>query len=192
MTVIRPVLHHVTMRTSRLDEMIAWYGLVIGARVMFRDDHAAWMTNDAANHRIAFLSPPGVTDDPQKNSHNAMHHTAFEYQSFADLMSSYKRLRDEGVAPSFCLDHQMTFSLYYKDPEGNFVELQTDSFGDWKLSGEFMHESPDFAANPIGFFFDGDKVYDAYQSGMDFDVLRKRIHSGDFAPDPIPNIGLPD
>ena len=47
----------------------------------------------------------------------------------------------------------MTISLYYKDPEGNFVELQADSFSDWKLSAEWMRTSPDFAADPIGTFF---------------------------------------
>ncbi len=80
MSVIRPTLHHVTFRTSRLDEMIAWYGVVIGARVNFRDETAAWTTNDAANHRIAFLAAPGLSDDPDKNSHNVMHHSAFEYR----------------------------------------------------------------------------------------------------------------
>ena len=34
---IRPKLHHVTIKTSHLDEMITWYGLVIGAEVQFRD-----------------------------------------------------------------------------------------------------------------------------------------------------------
>ena len=34
---IKPKLHHVTMKTSRLDEMIEWYGKVIGAKVQFRD-----------------------------------------------------------------------------------------------------------------------------------------------------------
>ena len=28
MDVIKPSLHHVTFKTSRLDEMIAWYGAV--------------------------------------------------------------------------------------------------------------------------------------------------------------------
>jgi hypothetical protein len=37
-----------------------------------------------------------------------------------------------GVEPAFSLDHGMTMSLYYKDPGGNFVELQNDNFSDWK------------------------------------------------------------
>jgi len=26
----------------------------------------------------------------------------------------------------------MTLSYYYKDPDGNYVELQCDAFGDWR------------------------------------------------------------
>jgi catechol 2,3-dioxygenase len=76
---IKPKLHHVTMKTSHLDEMLAWYGKVIGAKVQFREQVAAWTTNDTANHRIALLAVPGLADDPQKISHNGMHHTATRF-----------------------------------------------------------------------------------------------------------------
>jgi catechol-2,3-dioxygenase len=191
MSMIKPALHHVTMKTSRLDEMIKWYEFVVGAQVQFRDAGAAWMSNDAANHRVAFLAVPGLSDDPQKIQHNGMHHSAFEYESFADLMDSYDRMRKGGVEPAFCLDHGLTISLYYKDPEGNFVELQSDNFSDWKLSTEFMRTSPDFAANPIGTFFDPAKVYDAFKAGIEFKALQATIRGGAYLPDPIPNIGLP-
>jgi catechol 2,3-dioxygenase len=188
---IKPKLHHLTLKTSHLDEMIAWYGLVVGVQVQFRDQFGAWTTNDAANHRIAFLAVPGLSDDSQKLNHNGMHHCAFEYDSFDDLMSSFDRLRKAGVEPAFCLDHGMTISLYYKDPEGNFVELQSDSFSDWSRSGEFMRTSPDFAANPIGTFFDPARVYEKLRSGADFKTLQKTIRAGAYLPDPLPNIGLP-
>jgi len=188
---IKPTLHHVTIKTSRLDEMIEWYALLVGAEVQFRDGAAAWMTNDGANHRIAFLAVPGLGDDAEKIHHNGMHHSAFEYDSFADLMSSFDRLRKLGIEPAFCLDHGVTISLYYKDPEGNFVELQSDNFSDWKLSGEWMRTSPDFAANPIGTFFDPARVYETLQSGADFKKLQKEIRGGAYSPNPIPSIGLP-
>ena len=191
MAAIKPTLHHVTMKTNHLDEMIAWYALVIGAQVQFRDQAAAWMTNDEANHRIGFLAVPGLSDDAEKVRHNGMHHCAFEYGSFADLMSSFDRLRAAGVLPAFCLDHGLTISLYYKDPEGNFVELQSDNFSDWKLSSEWMRTSADFAANPIGTFFDPARVYEKFQSGADFKALQKTIRDGAYLPDPIPNLGLP-
>ena len=188
---IKPALHHVTLRTSHLDEMIKWYGIVIGAEVQFRDAVAAWTTNDAANHRIAFLAVPGLSDDPEKARHNGMHHCAFEYENFADLMVSYDRIRKDGIEPAFCLDHGLTISIYYKDPESNFVELQADGFGDWKLSSAWMRTSPDFAANPIGVFFDAARVFDAFKTGSDFKAIQKAIRSNTYLPDPIPNIGLP-
>ena len=188
---IKPALHHVTLKTSRLTEMIDWYKLVVGVEVMFVNDVAAWTTNDAANHRIAFLAVPGLSDDPRKISHNGMHHCAFEYDSFADLMESYDRLRTAGVEPAFTLDHGLTISIYYRDPEGNYVELQSDCFSDWKKSGEWMRTSPAFAANPIGVFFDPARVYDAFKANPDFNALQKSIRAGDYLPTPIPNIGLP-
>jgi catechol 2,3-dioxygenase len=180
---IKPKLHHVTIKTSHLDAMVTWYGLVIGAQVQFRDANAAWMTNDGANHRIAFLSVPGLSDDTAKVQHNGMHHCAFEYDSFGDLMSTYDRLRKVGVEPAFCLDHGLTISNYYKDPEGNFA--------DWKLSSDWMRTSPDFAANPIGTFYDPARVYDAFKSGIEFKALQSAIRGGAYLPNPIPNIGLP-
>jgi catechol-2,3-dioxygenase len=171
--------------------MIKWYGLVVGTQVQFRNKTAAWTTNDDANHRIAFLAVPGLSDDADKVRHNGMHHCAFEYSSFAELMSTYDRLRQAGVEPAFSLDHGMTMSLYYKDPEGNFVELQSDNFSDWKRSGEYMRGSPQFAANPIGVFFDPARVYETFKSGTDFEKLEKAVYAGAFLPDPIPNIGLP-
>ena len=35
MSTIKPTLHHVTIKTSRLDEMIKWYEFVLGAEVSF-------------------------------------------------------------------------------------------------------------------------------------------------------------
>ena len=190
MATINPKLHHVLMRTSHLDEMVAWHGKVIGTHVMFRDRFGAWTTNDEANHRVAFLAVPGLSDDPDKIRHNGLHHCAFEYDNFADLMTSYARIREEGILPAFCLDHGLTVSIYYRDPEGNFVELQSDCFGDWKLSSEFMSHSKEFAANPIGAFFDPEKVHAAHTSGVGFEVLHKEMLAEQYLPAEIPNIGL--
>jgi catechol 2,3-dioxygenase len=54
-----------------------------------------------------------------------------------------------------------------------------------------MRTSSDFAANPIGTFFNPVKVYDEFKSGADFKSLQKSIRGGAYLPDPIPNIGLP-
>lgn len=191
MSVIKPKLHHVTIKTKQINEMVAWYGVVIGASVQFMDASNAWTTNDEANHRVAFLSSPGLSDDPEKARHAGLHHSAFEYDSFDDLMASFDRMRSQGITPAFCLDHGMTVSLYYRDPDGNFVELQSDSFGDWAKSSEWMSTHPDFAANPIGVFFDPAKVWDAHKRGRTFPELQAAIRWGEFQPAMTPDIGLP-
>ncbi len=189
--VIKPKLHHVTIKTSRLQEMVDWYAAVCGLQVNFQDAHNAWTSNDAANHRIAFLSVPGLAEDPDKTGHTGMHHSAFEYDSFGDLIASYRRMQGLGILPAFSLDHGLTISLYYQDPEGNFVELQSDNFGDWAKSTEFMRTSTDFQSNPIGTFFDPELVAQAHESGRPFATLQPAIRAGEFAPATIPPMGLP-
>ncbi len=190
-SIIRPKLHHVTIKTSHLDEMVAWYEAVVGVRVVFKDQFNAWTSNDRANHRVAFLAAPGLGPDEKKHYHNGTHHSAFEYDSFDDLMSSYRRMADEGIVPAFCLDHGLTISLYYEDPEGNYVELQSDNFGDWDVSTDFMRTSADFQSNPTGTSFDPEKVYQAHKSGMDFKVLQAAVRAGDYQPQASHQMGLP-
>ena len=59
-----PVLHHVNLRTPRMEEMIAWYGRAVGMRPTFASSSISFLTNDHANHRLALLTSAGVTDDP--------------------------------------------------------------------------------------------------------------------------------
>jgi catechol-2,3-dioxygenase len=188
-----PILHHVNLKTTRLDEMIAWYGEVAGLKVNHKAAFGAWLSNDAANHRLAFLAVPGLSDDPAKTDHAGIHHLAFEFGSFADLMASYARLRDAGIEPKVCLDHGMTISMYYMDPDRNMVELQADVFSDWSRSTEWMRTSPDFAANPIGIFFDPAAVCAAFGDGRSADELHRSILAGAFLPVPVPGmVGLPN
>jgi catechol 2,3-dioxygenase len=70
--------------------------------------------------------------------------------------------------------------------------LQCDGFGDWRASGEWMRTSPDFAANPIGVFFDPEKVLAFFRTGVPYTTVQKAIRANDFRPDPVPGIGFPD
>jgi catechol-2,3-dioxygenase len=180
--VLKPSFHHVNLKTTRLQEMIDWYHEVVGVEVVFQADIGAWLSNDGANHRLALTAAPGLTEDQDKDAHAGMHHTAFEYGSFAALNSSYLRLRALGIEPDICLDHGMTFSYYYKDPDGNHVELQCDAFGKWSGSKEWMRTSPEFAANPIGVFVDPARVAEEAAEGQSFDDIHRRALAGEFIP----------
>jgi 2-polyprenyl-6-methoxyphenol hydroxylase-like FAD-dependent oxidoreductase/catechol 2,3-dioxygenase-like lactoylglutathione lyase family enzyme len=190
MSVTHPKFHHANLKTTRLQEMVDWYTTVVGCDVLFQNEIGAWMSNDAANHRIALTAFPNFTDDPDKDGHTGLHHTAFEFDKFDDLNSAYVRLKDAGIVPDFCLDHGMTFSYYYRDPDGNHVELQVDNFGDWGKSSAWMREGPEFHADPIGKFVDPDRVAEAYAGGETFEQIHARAMNGEFAPD-TPPLELP-
>jgi catechol 2,3-dioxygenase-like lactoylglutathione lyase family enzyme len=186
MSVTHPKFHHANLKTTRLQEMIDWYQTVTGVEVLFQNDLGAWLSNDAANHRIALTAFPNFSDDPEKDSHTGLHHTAFEFDEFDDLNGAYLRLREAGIVPDFCLDHGMTFSYYYRDPDGNHLELQIDNFGDWSKSSAFMREGPEFHADPIGKFVDPDLVAKAYAGGESFDSIHARAIKGEFQPEAPP------
>jgi catechol-2,3-dioxygenase len=178
----RPTLHHFNLKTSRLDEMIAWYGVVVGMKPNYSFPGGAWLTNDEANHRLALLVSPALHDDPDKLMHNGFHHSAFEFPSMGDLLDAYARLKALGIEPHASLDHGLTTSLYYVDPDGNSVELQSDNFGNWQESSEWMRTSPQFAANPIGMPIDPDQMLAARQAGATFAELHQRAYRGEFQP----------
>ena len=188
--VIHPRFHHFNLKTTRLQEMIDWYGALVGAEVIHQDEVGAWLSNDQANHRIALLSFPGFTDDPEKDTRTGLHHSAFEYASFEELNASFLRLRGEGIEPDLCIDHGMTLSYYYKDPDGNHVELQCDVFGDWAASRSWMQTSPDFKANPIGVFVRPELIAEAAEEGTAFSEIHRRAMAGEFAPE-APPVDIP-
>jgi catechol 2,3-dioxygenase len=184
-------LHHVNLKTTRLQEMIDWYGLVLGMKALHAFEGGAWMSNDEANHRIALITGPAIEEDPQQIIHAGIHHSAFEYPALDDLLDTYVRLKGEGILPHAVLDHGMTLSFYYADPDGNSLELQVDNFGDWDKSSEFVREAPQFAANPIGEFVDADALVEARRGGASAEELHQRAYdNAEFPPTTPPDLHL--
>ena len=186
-----PVLHHVTLKTNRVPEMMEWYTTVVGMTTNHRSQFGAWLTNDAANHRMALLAHPALSDDPDKVPHTGLHHLAFEYEDVGQLMDSYARLKQLGIEPHACLDHGMTTSLYYMDPDGNSVELQVDNYGDWPASSHWMRTAPEFETNPIGISFDPEQMLAAWRSEGDAAELHRRAYAGEFDPGTALDLRLP-
>jgi catechol 2,3-dioxygenase-like lactoylglutathione lyase family enzyme len=163
-------LAHVVRRTTRLEEMISWYETVLAARVVHRDDMLAFLTYDDEHHRIAIARIPGLEDGSQMAA--GTDHIAFTYEDLGDLLNTWARLRAEGIEPYWCLNHGPTTSMYYKDPDGNKVELQIDNFDTdetnrWMGSGEF-------AQNPIGIIFEPEELLARYRSGEPLETLLRR------------------
>ena len=179
--VVRPGLHHITLKTGQLDAMIDWYELVLGLERQFQFEHGAWLTNDAANHRLGLLSTPQVAEDPEKLVHAGLHHSAFEYADIDEWLGTYARLKGHGITPHMVVDHGMTLSMYYLDPDGNSVELQIDNFGNWLQSSHWMHTAGEFAADPIGPPADPEAMLAARRAGLSHVEIHERAYRGEYA-----------
>lgn len=186
-----PVMHHINLKTTRLGEMIDWYAEVVGMRPNFRSELIAFLTNDHANHRLALLAVPGLVEDPDKLSHTGMHHSAFEFETLEQLLTRHQTLAAKGIEPHACLDHGLTTSFYYEDPDGNSVELQVDNFGDWAASTEWVRTAEDFVANPIGVYVDPAKMLEAQRAGMSAEEIHRRAYAGEFQPATPHDLHLP-
>ena len=175
----RPLLHHVQLKTRQPEEMAAWYAAALSMVVSHRGSGAVWLTNDDANHRLAFLSTPKLEDDPDQIKHVGMHHTGWEFSTLDDLLATYVRLRDAGHLPHRTVNHGPITSFYYLDPDDNSVELQVDNYNDWRESVKFM-ASEAFAKDPFGPGVDPEALIAQRDAGVEPDELVRRSYAGEF------------
>lgn len=169
--VVPKQLAHIVRRTSRFDEMLAWYQTVLGAEVVHSDGTLAFLTYDAEHHRIAIAHIPGLDDQPAMAA--GTDHVAFTFADLGDLLYTYVRLKRAGIEPYWCINHGPTTSMYYKDPDGSRVELQVDNYPTAEETNRWMR-SGEFAANPIGVVFDPDALLARYRAGEPLETLTAR------------------
>jgi catechol-2,3-dioxygenase len=99
------------------------------------------------------------------------------------------RLNAGGITPAFCFDHGPTTSFYYRDPDGNHVELQTDNWDNSRQSGVFVSTDPRFLEDPIGKPVDPAQLVQARQQGASPWELHVRSYAGELAPETPPVFG---
>ncbi len=176
-------LAHVVLRTSRMQELLAWYKLVLNATLAFGNEDVAFIAYDDEHHRIAFINVPGLM--PQGEGVAGVHHFAFAYDSLGTLLDNHDRLREQGVEPSWAVNHGPTTSLYYTDPDGNQLEFQVDNYDTVEEAGAFFF-TDQFATNPIGVDFDPDELRRRLAAGEEERSVKLRPTSGERGAESIP------
>jgi catechol 2,3-dioxygenase-like lactoylglutathione lyase family enzyme len=170
---------HIVFRTGQPEAMVAWYQTVFEAEVALANPLLTFLTFDEEHHRIAIAGMPGLK--PQDRQTAAMEHCAFTYASLGDLIVTYQRLRSAGIEPYWCINHGPNLSFYYRDPDGNQVELQIDVFASHDELNAWYADG-DFAANPIGVRFDPDELIRRFEAGEPLPELLRRPR---IAPDQV-------
>ena len=173
-------LAHVVFQTNRIGAMRDWYCTVLGGRVIYENPHLSFVTYDDEHHRVAFadfgpLSPRERDTELmiKPAEQPGLHHVAFTFGSMGEFVDNYVRLREAGIRPFFCVNHGPTTSMYYRDPDGNRVELQIDNFATAEEGQAWMHSTA-FDANPIGVEYDPDDLVKKFRGGVPMAELVKR------------------
>ncbi|OBT88683.1 hypothetical protein VE02_03245 [Pseudogymnoascus sp. 03VT05] len=175
--VISPIfLAHIVFCTANLQRQIDFWTLFLGATVIFQNDILAFLQYDDEHHRIAFIADASAQPQQGDRKGAGMHHVAFTFASLSDLVKAYKQRKAFGVLPTWCVNHGMTTSMYYRDPDGNQIETQVDNF-DNPEAREFM-QGELFMENPLGTDFDPEELDRKIRDGVEDSVLKKRVEIG--------------
>ena len=161
-------LVHVVYRTRRFEEMLTWYAAVFGARIQYRNPALAFLTFDDEHHRFAFADLGVIRPDEHDRDDRGMigvDHVAWEYGSLRDLLENYAELKAQGIAPYWAVNHGMSASLYYADPDGNQMEFTVDAF-DTKAEASAYFHSSQIEENPVGVEYDPDDWLSRLRGGQ--------------------------
>src|SRR5262245_45474892 len=82
-------------------------------------------TDTAALGPNVFLSsrPAGGSIDLALFANPTLQHTAFEVCSLADLRAFHRQVVGRGVPVKAALNHGVSLSFYFEDPEGHLIEV---------------------------------------------------------------------
>lgn len=162
---------HIVLRTPRFAEMRDFYMKLLGAHPAFENEQVCFMTYDDEHHRIGLINWPHLAPiDPKRAG---LEHVAFTYAELPSLLAAYAYNKDEGVLPFWTINHGPTISFYYRDPDGNKVELQYDVFPD-TAGVEAFFASGAYDENFMGIIFDPDKMIADWEAGVPLEDLTRR------------------
>ena len=162
-------MSHLVMNTNRIPEMRDWYCTVLGAEVVQENARLCFISYDEEHHRIAFANPGPLAPKPAwqdgRPSQVGFNHVAFNFATLDELLDQYARLKGLGIVPHWCVNHGPTTSLYYRDPDGNRVELEVDNFAALKDCKDFM-KGEIFARDPRGPEIDPEQMIARRHAGV--------------------------
>ncbi|MBF6568106.1 MAG: VOC family protein [Candidatus Binataceae bacterium] len=148
-------LGHVVIKVRDLERSKKFYIEVLGMDLMeevpqFRIAFLAFNRRD--HHEIGLLEV-GPEADPGKFEQVGLLHIAFRMKTYEELRAAYQELKSREVKVVATVDHGVARGVYFKDPDGNELELYVDGdpavFGKWPNAYAGV-EKLDFAQDSPG------------------------------------------
>ncbi|KAL6245654.1 hypothetical protein RBB50_007653 [Rhinocladiella similis] len=142
-------LAHVVLRTTpnNYRQMVDFYRELLNGEIILEEKTFAFLRYDYEHHRIGILMTPETL--PKEGDHAGLEHVSFTFANLTAMARAYQHLKTLGYEPYWAVNHGMTSSMYYRDPERNKVEIQVENFDTPAEADDFVRGSL-FRANPIG------------------------------------------
>lgn len=114
---------HVVIKMRNLDEAKWFYGHILGMKVTDeREDFGVFFRFQDYHHDIAVFKVDEDATAPHQNQ-VGLAHVAMLADSYDDVKAMYQRLVEYKVPIVRTVDHGITKSVYFKDPDGNELEI---------------------------------------------------------------------
>src|SRR5215471_15349235 len=119
-------LGHVVVRVSDRERAEQFYGGVLGLPICARyDENGMKMAFFTLGNHHDFAVMEAHGGSPPESA-TGLDHVAFNIgKSLDELREAKAKLEAAGIRPT-PIDHEVTKSLYFSDPDGNGVELYVD------------------------------------------------------------------
>jgi catechol 2,3-dioxygenase len=148
----RPIqkVGHVVLKVRDLEKARQFYVGVLGMTcAKFDPDRGMFLRFNDYHHDIAIFKTSPDADLPKKDQVGLVH-VALVVDSLDTVKAWYQRCKAHGVPIVTTTDHAVSNSMYFKDPEGNVLEIYCDMPDyDWRTQGMgFIARPLDLEAAP--------------------------------------------
>ena len=119
-------LGHVVLNVRDAAKSKEFYTRTLGLRVAHEDLErgTVFLSFGREHHDLALFQM--ATGEPPDATQPGLHHMAWQLGNFEELQAAYRELKAIGVPVESTVEHNVTRSVYFRDPDGNRVELFCD------------------------------------------------------------------
>lgn len=140
---------HLVLNVTDVERSTKFYRDVVGFQVarMRPDRSGAFLTCGVVHHNLALFKAPAGAQPAQKGQ-IGLNHFAFQVDDYQALQEAHDRLTEANAVIDHIVDHGMTRSVYFLDPDGIMMELYCNTFDTEEEGLAFMKATPG-QATPI-------------------------------------------
>ncbi|RPI42968.1 MAG: hypothetical protein EHM59_16530 [Betaproteobacteria bacterium] len=127
-------LGHVVLRVTNLERAERFYSGVLGLPLCARLDQDGFKMTffSLGNHHDFAVMEVSGEGSSRSESAVGLHHVAFNIGTTLDELREAKAKLDAAGIAARPVDHEVTKSLYFEDPDGNGVEIYVDASDVWR------------------------------------------------------------